>query len=211
MTAVIHYERPIVDRRLQQYFNSTRSQWIEIVAAAIAARARATDDSPISSAGYYAWAAATTRARQMFRREGWIKGYENGVETIDHRELKKKVAVMNTDEGTCDKDRSPLNRTVKGPATERIVDLNNQFELFKRDVKLAPVKEPPYPLWYLCIYDGQGKVRAEISKPSEFAGGSIVKFSERIFILQDGEWDQVLLTTPASDRLQDFEINVRRK
>jgi hypothetical protein len=97
MAAIIHSDRRMVDRRLSQYFNSTRDQWIDIVKAAVAARARCTDDFPKSAPGYYAWESATTRSRQMFCREGWEKGEENGIETIVNHDLKKKVAILNTD------------------------------------------------------------------------------------------------------------------
>ncbi len=210
MAAIIHTERRAADRRLAQYFNSTRAQWIEIVKAAVAARARCTDDSPKSAAGYFAWEAATTRSRQMFRREGWEKGGEEGIETIVHHELKKKIAVMNTDLGTGDKDRTPRNRTPKGPAQEKVIDINDQYEMFKRG-EIGPVKEVPYSLWYLCIFDDGGNVRAEISRPSEFSGSYIMGFAERIFILEDGEWEKVLLETPADDGPKELEITVRRK
>jgi hypothetical protein len=210
MSAIIHSDPRTVDRRLSQYFNSTRDQWIDIVKAAVAARARCTDDFPKSAPGYYAWEAATTRSRQMFRREGWQKGEEEGIETIVNHDLKKKVAILNTDSGTSDKTRSPRNRTPKGPAQDRVMDLNNQYEMFKRH-EMGPVKVAPYSLWYLCIFDDGKKVRAEISRPSEYTSGYIVKYHERIFILQDGGWEKVLLAKPPNYGPQDFEINVRRK
>ena len=146
----------------------------------------------------------------MFRREGWEKACEDGLETIINSDLKKKVAVMNTDAGTADANRSPMNRTIKGPAVEKVVDLNNQSEMFKRS-EVGPLVESPYSLWYLCIFDDRGKVRAELSRPSEFACGYIVKFSERIFILKDGEYEKVLLEKSADSGAQDFNVDVRRK
>jgi hypothetical protein len=146
----------------------------------------------------------------MFRRESWEKGDEDGIETIVNHDLKKKIAVMNTDSGTADRNRTAMNRTVKGRATTRVVDLNNQGELFKK-YEMGPHEEPPYSLWYLCIYDDQGKVRAELSMPIEFSGGYVVKFSERIFVLQDGDWEKVVLAQHAEPASQEYEINVRRK
>jgi hypothetical protein len=210
MTAIIHSDPRIVDRRLSQYFNSTRDQWIEIVKAGVAARARCTDDFPKSAPGYYAWEAATTRSRQMFRREGWHKGDEDGIEMIVNHDLKKKIGILNTDIGTSDKNRSPRNRTPKGPAQDRVMDLNNQYELFKRH-EMGPSKEAPYSLWYLCIFDDGKRVRAEISRPSEYSSGYILKYSERIFILQCGDWEKILLAQSRDTSPQDFKINIRRK
>jgi hypothetical protein len=210
MAAILHTERRIVDRRLRQYFNSTREQWIEVVKAAVAARGRCTDNNAKAAPGFYAWDAATARARQLFRREGWDKGDHNGIEIIVHHDLKKMIAVMNTDAGTCDLMRSPRNRTLKGPASESIIDLNNQGELFKAS-ELGPDRERPYQLWYLCIFDDGGRVRAELSRPSVFHGGYVVDFSERILILEDGEWEKVALSPPSDAPDDDFAVEVRRK
>lgn len=201
MTTIIHSEPRAVARRLGQLFNSDRNQWVDIVKAAVAARARCTDDGPKSAPGYYAWAAATTRMRQMFRREGWERGDENGIETIVNHDLKKKIAVMNTDSGTSDHYRSPINRTLKGRATIRVIDQNNQGELFKKH-EMGPYEEPPYFIWYLSIYDDQGKVRAELCMPIEFSGGYIVKCSERIFVLQGDDWEKSCWNNRQKSRLR---------
>ena len=210
MAALIHDDPRIVDRRLNQYFNSTRDQWIEVVKASVSARARCTEDNAKSAPGYYAWDAATARKRQIFCPQGWKRGDHNGIETIVNHDLKKIVAAMNTDSGTADRLRTPRNRTPKGSATERVTDLNNQYELFKvSDVRR--VDESPYSFWYLCVHDDGKTVRAEISRPSEFEAATIVGFSERIFILREGDWGKVMLEPQDHGTGSDFEINVRRK
>jgi hypothetical protein len=148
--------------------------------------------------------------RQIFCREGWERGRYNGIETIVHHDFKKMIAILNSDAGTADVTRSPKNRTDKGPAAGQVVDLNNQFEMFKRD-EMGSAESPPYSLWYLCQHDNGKKVRAELSRPIEFSGGHIVKFSERIFILQDGDWEKLMLTPPVENIPPALEINVRRK
>jgi len=210
MPAIIHDDRRIADRRLKQYFNSTREQWIEVVKASVAARARCTDDNSKAAPGFYAWDAATARCRQIFRREGWEKSVHDGIEVIVHAELKKMVAVMNTDSGTADRDRTPHNRTPKGEATKAAVDLNHQYEMFKRS-EVAPFKEPPYSLWYLCIHDDGKTVRAELSRPNEFAEASVVGFGERIFILGNGDWEKVVLEPQEGSGGAEIEISVKRK
>lgn len=210
MAAIIHNDSRLVDRRLSQYFNSRRDQWIDIAKEAVRARARCTDDHARSAPGYHAWDAATARTRQIFRREGWEKGDLNGIETIINRDFKRMIAILNTDSGTCDPNRSPRNRTKKGPAAGQLIDLNNQADLFK-GYEMGPEIEHPYSLWYYCIHDDGKSVRSELSRPIEFADDHIVGFSERIFILQNGDWEKVLLTPPAEDRGPEFEINVRRK
>ncbi len=210
MAALIHHEPRECDRRLSQYFNSTRDQWIEVVKAAVAARASCTDDNPLSSPGFRAWDAGTARMRRIFRREGWDKDDQDGVPSIIHRELKKKIVVMNTDLGTADRLRSPRNRTLKGPAAEKVTDLNNQLEMFKRR---EIIREPAHPIatWHLCIFDDGKLVRCELSRPELFKSGFFLLFSERIFILRPGDWEKVVIATPGDQPNQELRIDVRRK
>ncbi len=210
MVALIHAEPRLCDRRLKQLFDFNRDQLIDVVAAGVAARAGCTDNDAKGAPGFYAWNAATARLRQIYRRQGWEKGEHNGIETIFSEDHRKMVAVMNTDLGTCDPLRSPKNRTLKGSASENIVDLNNQADLFKRE-EMGPLTPQPYSLWYLCIHDQDARVLAELSRPSEYNGGYIVDYSERIFILRDGEWAGVTIGSASKPDAQDFKIDVRRK
>ena len=212
MTTLIVHEPRQVERRLRQEFGTNRRTLIDIVAVAVAARARCTTNSPRSAGSYYAWAAATTRLRQVFRPEGWDKGDGDGIETVVNHERKIKIAVLSTDHGTADINRRPKNRTIKGPASERVVELNNQMELFTLG-EMGPIAESPYSMWYVCIYDDGSSVRAELSKPVTFSGGFITQFSERIFVLQDGDWEKVVrtLSDKAPEQYDDLKIDVRRK
>src|SRR4051812_42329090 len=99
MVAIIHDQPREIDRRLAQYFNSTRQQWIEIVMAMVAARGSCTANNAKSAPGYYAWDNGVNRMRHIFGKEGWENGCEDGIETIVHTELKKQITVMNTDNG----------------------------------------------------------------------------------------------------------------
>lgn len=212
MTAIILRDPRLVDRRLRQEFGTDRRCFIEIVKAAVAARAQATDDAPRSAGSYYAWAEATSMLRRLFRRQGWDKDSEDGIETVVDHERKIKIAVMSTDRGTADQGRSPRNRTIKGTASERLVDLNSQYEFFRRE-EMGPTSESQHTLWYLCIHDDGSRVRAELSRPIEFAAGYVSKFGERIFLLQGGDWEEVVLASPDDDDLHDdgLEIDVRRR
>jgi hypothetical protein len=210
MVALIHDQPREIDRRLAQYFNSTRDQWIDVVKMMVAARGACTSNNSKSAPGYYAWDGGIYRMRHIFGKEGWINGCEDGVETIVNRELKKQITVMNTDDGTADKTRSPHNRTPKGPAAERLADLNDQFEMFKRH----EISKPPgdhIPIWYLCTFDNGRTVRAELSRPTKFISNHFVKYEERIFILQGDEWEKIAIATSTPDSGSDYPINVRRK
>jgi hypothetical protein len=209
MPAAIYDQPREIDRRLAQYFNSTREQWIDVVRAMVAGRGACTSNNSKSAPGYYAWDNGIYRMRHIFGKEGWVNGCEDGVETIVNDELKKKITVMNTDEGTSDKTRTPRNRTPKGPANEKLADLNDQYEMFKRHETGKPPKDH-VPIWYLCTYDSGSIVRAELSRPIKFISNHFVLFEERIFLIQGDEWKKIALAA-APDAGADFQIDVRRK
>ena len=149
--------------------------------------------------------------REIFGREGWESGDADGIEIIVNHELKKMITVLNADAGTADKFRSPRNRTPKGPAAEKVVDLNDQIEMFKRQEISAPPKDQN-AIWYLCVFDDGKTVRAELSLPIDFQSGYFVGFSERIFILNPGDWEKIALASPSSETdPDDLTIDVRRK
>jgi hypothetical protein len=198
------------DRRLAQYFNSTRDQWIEVVKACVAARGGCTANNAKSAPGFYSWDAGIRRMREIFRKAGWENGDEDGIETIFNPELKKKISVMNADDGTADPTRSPRNRTPKGPAAEKISDLNDQIEMFKRHEIGAP--DDQNAIWYSCIFDDGKTVRAELSRPIEFKSQYFVEYAERIFILGPGDWEKIAITSPHTEpESGDLKIDVRRK
>lgn len=66
MAAIIYREDRECDRRLSQYFNSTKAQWVDIVKAMVAARGSCTSHNPKASPGFLAWDAGITRMRQIF-------------------------------------------------------------------------------------------------------------------------------------------------
>ena len=91
---------------------------------------------------------------------------------------------MNADDGTAEPTRSPRNRTPKGPAAEKVTDLNDQIEMFKRRETGAP--DDQNAIWYLCIFDDGKTVRAELSRPIEFKSQYFVEYAERIFYSRVG-------------------------
>jgi hypothetical protein len=210
MVAVIYDQPREIDRRLAQYFNSTREQWIDVVRAMVAGRGACTANNSKSAPGYYAWDNGIYRMRHIFGKEGWINGCEDGVETIVNHDLKKQITVMNTNDGTADKGSSPRNRTPKGAANEKLTDLNDQFEMFRRHEVVRPPQDH-LPIWYLCTFDDGKSVRAELSRPIKFTSNYFVKFEERIFLVQGDEWQKIAITTPAVDVGSDYQIDVRRK
>lgn len=214
MVAII-YAHPYECRERLDRLGTSRDDWIEVVKACVAGRGDATDNHPQSAGGQFAWIFGTGRMREIFRRKGLDKEIVNGVETVVDHERKVRFAVVSTDRGTADLDRSPKNRTPKGAASEKITDLNNQHEMDFVDPSGNPIPRKDegdgYSFWYLCVYDDGNDVRAELSSPIGFKSGYFIKFSERIFILGPNEWTDLSISKPDDDLGSELEIDVRRK
>jgi hypothetical protein len=180
---------------------------LEAVRAAVAGRAGATDNDARSAAGYGAWNSPTRRLREVYREfKGWEKFEENGVEGILNHNLKLRIVVVSTDEGTCDLESSPRNRTPKGPARKSNIDLNNQMSLFGKSL---PVIRAGYQTLELCIFDDGNDVRAELSLPVGFEDKRFLQFAERIFLIDPGEWIKIAIDSDENG--DDIEPEVRRR
>lgn len=212
MATVVHDTPWECRKLLRSYFGCDRDDLLEVVKAMVAARSGCTANNSKSAPGYYAWDGGIARMREVFLPKGWIADEENGVELIINKDLGKRMSVMNADSRVCDRNRSPRNRTVKGPMAERTTDLNNQYDLFRdHQLRMAKAAQNGLPLWYLCVFDDGKDVRAEISCPIEYSGGRFIKYSERIFVVDFGEWEKLIVTAPSDDGGQEFQINVERR
>ena len=186
---------------------------IEVVRACVAGRGGCTANDPISAPGYEAWRHGTRRLRERFLpNEGWERSNALGIESVVHRERRIRISVVNTDEATGMLSKSPRNRTRKGCATEAVTDLNGQLELGGPIQRLADaLRSEELDTWHLCVFDDGEHVRAELSRPVEFASGHFVKFAERVMVLQNGDWDGLRTDKPDDDAGPDVEISIRRK
>lgn len=212
MATVVHDTPWECERLLQRYFECEQNDLVEVVKSMVAARAGCTANNSKSAPGYYAWDAGIARMREIFLPKGWIAVEENGVELIANRDLGRRMSVMNADSRVCDRSRSPRNRTSKGPMAERTTDLNNQYELFREHhIRMAKHESLSLPLWYLCVFDDGKDVRAEISCPIEYSGGRFIKYSERIFVVNDGDWQKISTISPDDDYDHGLEIKVERR
>lgn len=210
MSAVIYSTAWDRDRRLRQ-LRLDRKSLIEVVKAMVSARANCSDNDAKSAPGYLSWNAGVRQMRDLYLRRGWERETLDGIETIKHSEAKIRVTVVNTDEDTGRMQGSPRNRTPKGPAAARVVDLNGQIEMFPGDPAGKPATDSDgCSIWHLCVFDDGANVRAELSRPVEFDSHYFVKFSERIVILGEGEWREIDWTPSDVDDDGEPEVDVRR-
>ena len=212
MASVIHAARWERNHRLRE-LGCEYEDLIEVVRAGVAGRAGCTANDPISAPGYEAWRFGTRCLRERFlRKEGWESDNTLNIESIVHRERGIRISFVNADEGTGMPLRSPRNRTPKGVATESVTDLNGQLELGGPIPRLADAAQSAeFETWHLCVFDDGAQVRAELSRPVEFASGHFVKFAERILLLQDGDWDGLGTDMLDDDIGPDIELSIRRK
>lgn len=201
----------------------TVEELLEVVSAAVAARNSCTENNPSSAPGWYAWSEGSRRLREIaLPKDGWLRDESNGVPSIVHLERGIKIAVCNTDDGTCliGNGRLPQNRTKKGSATDRIAN-ENQALLFPdeeiptfRPIGRSHVRTVPGGTFYLCIFHERDDVRAELSAPCAMDGGFFAAFSERIFLTSpDGDWMDWANNGPDNDAVDsdEFDIPVIRK
>jgi hypothetical protein len=210
MENAIYKESWEANRRLNE-LGLTREQLIEVVKASVAGRGDCTENDPPSAPGWTSWCYGVRRLRQIFRREGWDKDDTGQLSTIANHELRIKIAVCNTDDGTAIEDRIPRNRSRKGVISERATDINAKPYLFPEMEEDARRNTSGYVTWYLCIYIEGDRVRAELSCPSAFAAGYFTSYIERIFILNEDDWKNLDFSQQGEDSGPDIEVNVRRK
>jgi hypothetical protein len=212
MSAVIIYAEPWDrDRRLRE-LGLDRAGLIEVVKAMVSARSDTTINNSQSAPSYYAWDAGVRALRELYGQRGWEKEILNGLETIKHPKLKIRVAPVNADAAVCSPDASPQNRTPKGPVTRKVIDLNGQIDMFANSPMGRPaIDHEGTSIWELLVHDDGNKVLAELSRPIEFDNGYFIAYSERIFILGPGEWDQLDLPSSGDDGEDEFDVDVERK
>lgn len=219
------FKTPVeVDGRLHA-LGVTKEQLLEIVHAMVGAKAACTDNDPPSAPGWSSWRYGTRRSREIFRPDGWLKDDTDQLSCIVDHSKGMRIAVANTDDATGidHKDAIPQNRSKKGAATDRSVDLTQQSlfgdEPKKRDdnvVLFVPRARHSrsYVTFYVCVFNEGDVVRAEFSCPIAVENGFFIGFSERIILIGPGEWPpepKAKKDEPKNGDGSEFDIPVRRK
>jgi hypothetical protein len=219
------WKKPVdVGNRLDKLFQLTRDQLLEVVEAMVRAKADCTPNDPPGSRGWSAYKMGTRRLREITLVErGWEKDDADQIPGVINKSLGVRIVVANTDDGTgVEEDgRIPQNRSQKGAATDRVVQVN-QLSFMKaldESVKVVPLKKtsevPAGQIitWYVCTYGEGDEFRAEISCPKVIEDGYFADFYERIFLTYDdgGGGGEVVRRSSDGGDGPDFEIPVTRK
>lgn len=197
--------------RLQELFGVDRDELMKVVHAAVAGRAIAVGNDPITAGGYFAYSYGTRAMREVFRA---IEGYEldrvANIESVVNKARGVKIIFQSTDVAA--DSRSPKAVSGKGVACERVVELGqgNLFEDLAEDERARANAA----VWFICVAQQGDVVLAEISCPKAVEGGQFSGFHERIFLVQYGEWktpDVSVFDNIGPPPGPEFEVNVSKK
>jgi hypothetical protein len=200
-------------------------QVLEIVHAMAGAKADTTENDPPGAGGWSSWRMGIRRAREVTihdkRFPDWEKDETGQISSVLNKVLGIRLLVANTDDGTgiIDNMRIPQNRSKKGAATDRIVQSNqmNFYEAMGEAENVIPFpvpsdREQGIVTWYVCVYSDADELRAEVSCPTDVAGGYFSDFRERIIILGgDGIGIDPVRSAKPDGEVVEFDIPVARK
>lgn len=211
----IFFEQAGCDQRLNE-LGWSRNELLEVVFASVAARSSATLNDPLGTAGWLAWQQGVRRLREVGITKGWTRIDLDRIPYIYNASSQVKITVANTDEGTGMPSSLPQNRSKKGAATERLVEINQfTFSRLLEESENPEGAETTEAIeseaWYLCIFSEDDVVRAELSCPVECTGGYLSSFRERIILLGDEGSSPIKRIDPVSDGGEDFSVEVTRK
>lgn len=194
-----------INQRLAQ-LGLTREGLIRSVQVALAERNNATGLHPANAAGTFSYHHGVAAIRREYLGDDWEIDRRDGIESIRNDPLGVKVSFCNVDEA-CGRDH-PKPRSEKGAGAERASGPNLFEHAGAGD--LAPHAPKPVDglaLFYLMV-DQQG--RAELTRPV-IARRTFVAAVERIFLIEDVEEDDTILSLDTDDVADDFEPQIVRK
>lgn len=193
----------------------TADELLEVVSAMVGARRSCTENHPPSAGGWMSWSEGTRRLREIGLPKGLLRANTDGIPWTTDKGRGIRFVVANTDDGTGIDNRVPQNRSKKGAATDRAIDVNQTsiFDYIPEPpvVPLSRIVPSPGMLvsWYLCVFADGDIVRAELSCPIETENGYFADFVEQIYLLTGEALDK--LVKRKDDDGPEYEINVTRK
>ncbi|WP_045605051.1 hypothetical protein [Burkholderia pseudomallei] len=194
----------------------------KIAHAASAARASALEIDVAFTPGMLSHIYGNRQLRLELLPLGWRKGRFNNVESVINDELGIQIIFQNVDIA-CVPEHSPQAISGKGSGSRQLVQNGLQSELWEN-----PVNPPTDPsqleskrgvtptVWMFCVSNDGKRLRAEVSKPSNFEGDQFEDFSKRIFVLdEESGTDPDISINPSSggndDADFDIDVSVAKK
>lgn len=209
-----------VANRLEE-LGLSRDGLLEVLQSIFGEYGYCNENDPGGTKGWTVYRWGVRGLREQYRSKGWVPDNTGNLETIVNHDLKIRVAVLNTDDHICDRDRVPRNSTEKGPNSERAALANadmlpgvEDWPLMRADGQ--PAVTPEYDTWHLCVYVRDDELTAELSLLTKFSGGYFLDAGERIFLVRPGEWKPHDRRTSdggsdVADNVIDFDIERKKK
>lgn len=159
---------------------------------------------------------------------GWKKGRFNNVESVINHDLGIQIIFQNVDLA-CDPNPQNFPKAIsgKGAGSRKLVEkglqAQTQIQLWENpenppsNNETIENKRGLTPLvWMFCVSNDGTRLRAEISKPTNFESNQFESFSKRIFVLDEEcgtEPDIEIKPTldDDDDGAFDFDIQVSKK
>lgn len=192
MNTPIHSDAREMSARLGE-MKLSRDGLLDVLGLIFAEHGFCNENDPAGTRGWTVYRWGVRGLREKFRSKGWGVDSTGNLKTLVNHSLKVRIAILNTDDGTCDKDRIPCNTNTKGPNSERAALANadmlpgaEDWPELKADG--TPAVTPEYETWHLCIYIRDDDLRAELSLLNKFSSGFFLGAAERIFLVKPGEW-----------------------
>ncbi|MCI2811193.1 hypothetical protein [Eoetvoesiella caeni] len=185
----------------------SKDDLMQVIQAAVGARANATPFHPKSAPGMLAYIEGTFRLRSVLVSKGWeCYVCRDNIESVFNESKNLKIVFQNADlAGHPFADPVPSSR--KGPGSARVVAMGQSMLFPELSNELPP--ELRAKVWYLFVQAEGLDVRAELSCPISIQDDRFHGFSERIMLVQEGEWDTPDLSYDR--QLPELEVKVSRK
>ena len=194
-----------INPRLAQ-LGLTREGLIRAVHVALAERNNATGLHPSNAAGTFSYHHGVAATRREYLGDDWEVDRRDGIESICNDALGIMVSFCNVDEA-CGDDY-PKPHSEKGAGAERASGPNLFAHAGAGDLVPHAPKPVSGPALFYLMVDRQG--RAELTRPV-IARRTFVAALERIFLIEDVEEDDTILSLDTYDIADDFEPQIVRK
>ena len=193
-----------------------REELLEVVKKVVAARNNAVAFDPLSTKGQFGFIYGTRAIREALCPKGWVVDRKDNVESTFNPSLGVKIIYQNAD-SAANSEREPQSISGKGAASTKLVENSFSGYLFpemeeeERLKREAQIKSLNATVWFLFVSVEGEEVCAELSCPRSIEDGQFKGFHERIFFLQNNEWDESVVIEDTESPLDEFEVNVSRK
>ncbi|OYX68761.1 MAG: hypothetical protein B7Y81_16095 [Caulobacter sp. 32-67-35] len=148
--------------------------------------------------------------RDRFVGDRWEVDESDNQPGIRNPHLKVRVIPCNFDENAGNRLADPSNLRDKGSASRSKTQCNKTAWL--PGFEPSPETEKTeYETYVLGTYAAGGELRAELSKPQNFAAGKYTRFLPRIILLDGSEHEPMGAKAPREAPTEVIDIAVKRK